>query len=226
MKKALIIDYFKKSAVIWILLLLCVYCILACEFEDLRIGLFSIKKDVVFVDKLNNILKNISYSYIAGVIFFFLADTIPFLRRKKVVDKNVENTLNLMSYAIDTFSNALNGKKWDENTDVASIFEDVSGGEYSDNMPLMKLPKHIQVEYSKLANNLNTSMDFILSQELYTSLDLINDIEKIKLNKDYQFINSICNSEDENGYIDAKEFVNSLNCIIVIKSTISKYILC
>ena len=66
-KRKLYLFYIINTLPIWILFITCIYCILACEFESLKI---PINQDLEYCEKLNNIVKNLSYSYISGVMFF------------------------------------------------------------------------------------------------------------------------------------------------------------
>ena len=222
MNKTIYIDYFKRSALIWILLLFCIYAILACEFESLRISSLSINKDLMFVNKINSIIKNLSYSYIAGVIFFFLSDTIPFFRRKKVVYRNVKRILCTMIDAIDDFSMSINCNKWDERTDTKLVFEEFSGGEYTDNMPQIRLTSDKLVVLKKLSKNLNVGIDYLLSQELYLDVALFNEIEKLKMNETFLFISTMCEDTNENLYITAEKLLVIFDYIIEIKKSLLK----
>lgn len=221
MQKSLYMDYFKKTAVVWIVFVICIYSIFACEFDELKIPFSSIHRDI---EKINNIIKNISYSYIAGVIFFFLSDTIPYLRRKKVAYKNVDKSLIFIVNAIDNFSLSINNKVWTNETSATMIFEDYSGGEYSDNMPPVILPRHILSVMNNFAESINKNLDYILSQELYNTRELQKEMELIKLCESIQYISSISLDENNETLVEPFKIVKLFSDVIEIRKTVSKYI--
>lgn len=222
-KQIFFMDYIKKTIFIWVLFIICIYCILACEFESLRMDIFSINEDVIVVGKINDIIKNLSFSYVAGVIFFFLSDTIPFHRRQKVVIKNVNRTLNLVFNAIDDFSQSINSKTWNETIDPKLIYEDIFGGEYPEQEYKQKLPLNIITDMLKLTNIMNSCIDFIISQELYVNSKLIKDLEDIKLCDGMRYISSL-SVDTNNIYITPKDLTSVFRDIIKIKSIILKHL--
>lgn len=215
-------DYLKKTVFIWGLFIVCIYCILACEFESLRMNIFSINEEVIVVKKINDIIKNLSFSYVAGVIFFFLSDTIPFQRRKKVVSKNVNRSLYLISNAINDFSQSINNKTWNETIDPKSIYEDIFGGEYPGQEHKQILPLNVIADICKLANIINPYIDFIISQELYVNSELVKNLEDIKLCDGMRYISSL--SVDKNNIISSEELVSVFRDIIKIQSIILKHL--
>ena len=217
-------DYIKNTSLIWFLFLVCIYSILACEFESLRMNMFSINMDVHIVNKINGIIKNLSFSYVAGVIFFFLSDTIPFLRRQKIVSKNVNQSLDLMSNALDEFSQSINGKIWEVTTNPQSIYEDIFGGEYTEQGGMQILPPNIQADMLKLVNVMNPCIDYIISQELYVDSKLVKDIEDIKFFHGIHFMSSLLMDVNNKTYISPKQLVSIFMDIIRSRSIIFKYI--
>ena len=223
-KNTIYFNYFKRTAPIWILFIICIYSVFACSFETLRLDLFRINKNIIFVNKINDIIKNLSFSYIAGAIFFFLSDTIPFLRRKKLANKIVEKSLCQMIDAIDDFSLSINNCKWNEDTNIELIFEDFSGGEYTQNMPDTRLTSDKKVLIVELAKKLNFGIDFVLSQELYIDTNLVKDMDRIKINEFYIYICSIPDSSNIDFYIAADKVLAIFSLIIKIKTTLLKYL--
>lgn len=221
MQKSFYMDYFKKTVVVWIVFVICIYSIFACEFDELKIPFSLIHRDI---EKINNIIKNISYSYIAGVIFFLLSDTIPYLRRKKVACKNVDKSLKFIVNAIDKFSLSINNKIWTNETSAIMIFEDYSGGEYSDNMPPVLLPKHILSVMNTFAESININLDYILSQELYNTIELQKEMELIKLCESIQYISSISLDGNNGTFVEPSKIVKIFSDVIIIRKTVSKYI--
>ena len=220
----LYLNYFKKTSLIWILFLICIYIVCACEFELLRISMFSVNKGLEFVDKINKIIENLSFSYIAGVIFFSLSDTIPFLRRKKIASKGIEKSLVQMNNAIDDFSLSINNSKWNKDTNTKLVFEEFSGGEYAENAPQIKLTSDKISLVENLTKKIDQGIDFIISYELYADTNLINDMTCIKFNDQFLFLRSISNNSNNDFYFSADSIIAVFDEIIEIKNKILKYL--
>ncbi len=217
------LSYFVNTKCIWFLLLLSIYGVFACEFESLRMSIFSINCDITTINKINNIIENLSFSYIAGVVLFLLADTITFLRRKKIVCRNVERSLSSIISLIDDFSQFVNGKNWGNDTDAKIVFEEYSGGIYSENMPSIKVQPPMRTSMNTLTEKLNTYVDFIISQELYLGTKMLDDMEKI-LNKMALYVTINNEWQEDEMSVEAIRLVNFFDDIIQVKKTIKKYI--
>ena len=223
-KKRLSHNYFISTFPISLLLLLCLYCVLACEFGAFRFGLFSVSMEQETVNKINNILKALSSSYIAGVIFFFLSDTIPYYRRKRIATKHVENSLHLMINAIDDFSYLVNGKIWGEGTDAKLIYEDITGGEYTDDLPPYKIPINLRTIFGRLFLSLNTNLNFIISQELYLNNEFISNMESIVSQDNYLRISQISNNQTQDNFVNVDILTSIFDYVKSIKVQTLKYI--
>lgn len=129
-----------------------------------------------------------------------------------------------MRNTIDDFSQSFNGKKWTKETNPILTYEDYSGDEYMEDLAQIKLPKHILSLMDKLYQNLNINIDFIISQEIYINIILLNDIEKIKFNESLQYISTIHDNVNEVTYINPQRMVKIIQDIIAIKETIIKHI--
>lgn len=222
-EKNIYLDYFKRTALVWALFIVCIYSVVACEFESLRIKWLSIDKEVAFVNKVNGIIENLSFSYIAGVIFFFLSDTIPYIRRKTIAYKNAERSLRLILKSIDEFSLSINNEIWNEGTDAISIYEDYFGEELSDENQSILIKKPLLFDTLKLVRYVNSGISFLLSQELYLDAKLINDIESIKLSEEWHYVSSL--SDGNEVRVSSKIVLAIIKKIISIKATVNKYIL-
>ena len=223
MKKNIIYcSYFKKTAPIWILFIICIYCVFACEFESLRSDVFSFNEEKAVVNKINEIIKNLSFSYIAGVIFFSLSDTIPFLRRKKIAYRNVNKSLFQMINAIDDFSMSINSCKWDEKTNTENVFEDFSGGEYTENAPQLRLTSDKIALIGTLTHKIKIGVNYVISQELYIDTNLTNDMDRIKINEDFHYLCTIADSTNQDIYIAADKVLAIFDNIIEITSVRNK----
>lgn len=80
-------SYFGKTIWVWIILAATIYIVLACQFPTCRF--ITMPYSEATVELWNDVLKNLSYSYIAAVIFFVFSDTIPFLRKQYYVTQSL-----------------------------------------------------------------------------------------------------------------------------------------
>ena len=126
--------------------------------------------------------------------------------------------------AIDNFSLSINNKVWTNETSATMIFEDYSGGEYSDNMPPEILPRHILSVMNTFAESINKNLDYILSQELYNTRELQKEMELIKLCESIQYISSISLDENNETLVEPSKIVKLFSDVIEIRKTVSKYI--
>ncbi len=77
-------------------LALLVIMAIGLDIQSLKFGSF------VDAQNINNILINLSYSYVAGTIFYFLVTTIPFYLRKKKINIVVKDRMDIISTSIQT----------------------------------------------------------------------------------------------------------------------------
>ena len=159
-------NYFSKTWKVWLILAICVYSIIACDFEEARLDLFAINATQDTIGKLNGIIKNLSYSYIAGCVFFFLSDSLPFLRRLKIANRSMTSAINQCKKSLYELECCLSGVCW-ASMDDSSIFESITEAECDDDAQIVNIKKHKYMAIRTFLSELDRTCNFILSQELY-----------------------------------------------------------
>ncbi|WP_071146702.1 hypothetical protein [Bacteroides ihuae] len=78
------------------ILALIIIVVIGLDVQNLKWGSSANAQDI------NSILINLSYSYIAGAIFYFLVTTIPFYLRRKKINIVIKDRLNIISASTQT----------------------------------------------------------------------------------------------------------------------------
>lgn len=216
MEKYFYVRYFKKTCGIWIFLVFSIYCMFACSFEVLHLGIFSINAPKDYIDKINDIIKNLSYSYIAGCFFFFLSDTIPFLRRQKIAIKNVSKSITSIKEELKRTEIKLTGYNWNQ-TETKKIWEEISSYEYSDNLNISIILKLQQLKViHDFINYLFLKSDYILSQELYISNRIYQEISRFRTD---DILLKIVNMDKEEKYsLSNEDLIKLIKTLLEIHS--------
>ena len=224
MKNKIKSNYFKRTYAIWIIFFISCYCIVACNFNYLKINAMFFQDDIDFWNKINDILKNLSYSYIAGTIFFFLSETIPYIEKQKSIIKNIERTINSILSTINQFSLDLHHETWGPATEDTDVFEKILGIPYlEENQDKEIFIKEFQQPcFKELYINLHSKLSFIQIQERYISQKLVKDIEKLQSKEAFFKIEAIADSQLK--YISAKDFLDIIKFIMGIQRTLKKYL--
>lgn len=196
--------------------LISVYCVFACSFDVLRLDIFSINASQNFIDKINDIIRNLSYSYIAGCFFFFLSDTIPFLRRQKISNNNVRNSMISIKEELKKTEIKLTGYSWKQ-IELIKIWEEISGYEYSDNLnsTITLNLQQLRILHDFIGY-LFLKSEYILSQELYISDKVYQEISHFRTD---DFLLKIVNIPKEEKYSLSKEdLMNLIKTLLEIHS--------
>lgn len=154
-------------------------------------AIFQIKFDFAFwlgrsenADKWNEIITNVSYSYLAGFIFFLLTVTLPHVKMRAKVKKALEGKVNQIATnywacieSVVPFPKGLTRKQTKEN--VVMMFKEASS------LQLCRLSSvgiNVSVaEYIKAKHKENKELATeLLEYKLWLSSETIAQIEKIR----------------------------------------------
>lgn len=160
---------------IWLLLAASIYMVLASEFN--MFCFVSLPYSESTVEKLNGIGKNISLSYIAGVIFYVLSEYLPFERKKKFVqDRSCQMVRSLMDDILKFFDE-LCGQN-DLNAPF-QLYYDATQKEYNEN-DVCKLSRSQLLAIRKLIAETDNALNILLLQGEYLDEDDFNKLLKLK----------------------------------------------
>lgn len=99
----------KEEPCVWILLLLCLYVLVAYYVDSIKIPSSLTSKSA---QQINNIAVTFSYSYITGVIVFIFTVFIPNVRKTKAVLVNAAEDLRYLKDEMYEFSQEICGCDW------------------------------------------------------------------------------------------------------------------
>jgi len=185
-----------KEPTIWILLVICIYAVFAYYFDSLKI-------DSHFQDKtikmINEIALGLSYSYIAGMIFYYFSVFRPNTKKARAVLVNVVEDLRFFKDDFSELSNQLFGDDWltKKNSDIL-VFREIAKSDYDSYSD--QIPVAISNEYSSIFKNFIRKFDFYLNStmvyEQYLSSDEYERLTEIRLSLSFSQIRIDFNETD------------------------------
>lgn len=173
--------YFKYG--IWVVLVIAIYAVFAAEFKSLQ--LISLPLDGTHAEKLNDIAKNFSLSYIAGVVFYVFSEFIPFLRKRRYVRTKAVVLVERLRSAIVSFLDEFSGCH--EMGDIKQLYYDAFEKEY-DNNDVCKLTPDKNLAVKKLLAVMDDVINVFLQQDVYIGEDDHKAILKIKTEQFYEIL--------------------------------------
>lgn len=168
---------------VWLLFGIATYTVFAVEFSGLRVISLPFNSDAV--DKLNDIGKNFSLSYIAGVVFYTLSEVIPFRRRKRYVKGKAIILADRLLKGINEFFDAFCGGH--DMSDMSQLYYDAMQREYvaSDNCKI-KLDQLLAVR--RLLALLEDTLGVLLQQNDYLDEDDQRKLLNVKTEDFYSLL--------------------------------------
>ena len=182
--------YFKYG--IWMILVIAIYAVFAAEFKSLR--LISLPLDDTKVEKLNDIAKNFSLSYIAGVVFYVFSEYIPFLRKRRYIRTKAVILVERMRTAIVSFLDEFCGCH--EMNDVKQLYYDAFETEYANNTVCKLTPDKI-LAVKKLCSIMDDVINVLLQQDEYMSEYGHKVILQIKTEEFYEILLELVQSANQ-----------------------------
>lgn len=141
--------------------------IVGLDLSHLKIGHFENS------DKINSILINLSYSFIAGLIFYILVTQMPYMIEKKrndpVIASLVNNISKQVNISIETY----------ENKGISNVIESISEDELSTLITSKSIFDPSFIGQQIMANN-NTTNLFIIKQTVEIIREEIKAILEFK----------------------------------------------
>lgn len=183
--------YFKYG--IWVMFGIAVYAVFATEFKSLR--LVSLPLDCAHVEKLNDIVKNFSLSYVAGVVFYVFSDLIPFFRKRRYIRTKAVIFVERMRSAIISFLDEFCGSK--EMSDINQLYFDAFQIEYSKNDVCQLLPDKI-LALKKLRSVMDDVINVLLQQDDYLEENDHKMILDIKTKQFYEILIGLSQTTNQN----------------------------
>ena len=195
---------------VWILFVASFYMVLSAEFNGLCFVKLPFGNETI--DKLNGIGKNISLSYIAGVIFYVLSEKVPFIRKRKYRRMKMNAQIERMKEALDTFLESISGDS--KCRDEKKIFYEASKKEY-EGTGFCEINKSHLLSIRKLLAELDDALDILISSDVYLGERDYQTVIEIKTDPSLSIIRQIAQIKDET-QIEQKTLYDLLSGVINI----------
>ena len=155
---------------IWLILAVCLYTVVACEFPCWRFITLPLGGETV--EKLNGIVKNLSYSYIAGVVFYVLSELIPFLQKQSFVLMRLKPYVDNLVVAIDDLIYGLTGCKLrdDEIKNGEGVYSLITEHDYEAE-GYYQLKDNQRLAIRSFVAQMDKGLDMLLSNDVYIGND-------------------------------------------------------
>lgn len=171
-------SYFEKTFWVWIILVVAIYIVIACQFPSFRF--ITMPYSEATVELCNDVLKNLSYSYIAAVIFYVLSDAIPFLRKQYYVIRSLDVIKSQTLESLSRFYRCFCSSSVDE-TEAFTLFLNATGYEYEEEGTFY-LQRNQLYELKLLHSEIAYYTDQIISHGEYAGKAKFDFAIKIKSN--------------------------------------------
>lgn len=205
----MIIKWILRKGVL-ILLVMSFYMVLAAEFKELCFIELPICEETI--EKLNGIGKNISLSYIAGVIFYVLTETIPFVNKRKYLRLKLKVQIERMKDALGNFLESICGDG--KCREVKKIFYEASKREYEGN-GLCDINKSHLLSIRKLLVELDDALDVLICSDVYLDEKDYQTVIEIKTAPSLSIMRQIAQIKEET-QIEQKTLYDLLSGVITI----------
>lgn len=200
---------------VWLLLLVSLYIAFACEFHCLR--LISLPLPANQIEKLNDLAKSVSLSYVAGMIFYVLSDLLPYLRKSAYVQENLRSMNRNLSKAIDNFFTSLCGR-CDEFNDKELFY--LATGESFERDVACILHKSKLLAFRKLSVSINEQMASMQACDIYLEMDDYKTLLQLRAKSYMVLLNEIAQSSEER-HLKSQDMIEVLKGVVEIKNKLS-----
>lgn len=177
---------------IWILLVLSIYMVLAAEFHDLCF--IRLPFSDVTVYKLNSIGKNISLSYIAGVIFYVFSERIPFVRKKSYLKTRLKIQVERLNTALSSFLESMCGNS--TITDAKTAFWETTRKEY-DGKGYCDINRSQLLSIRTLLAVYDDALDDLISSDVYLDEKDFETVVDIKTDNTLSVMRKLSQMQDQ-----------------------------
>jgi len=185
-------NYVKSLWPIVIALVVSLYVIFACQFPKIRIITLPLDTDIV--NQLNDIAKNLSYSFVAAVFFFILSESIPFLRRRQYVLRRIDILSNRALDSLSNFSRFFfNYDSPITKLTESDVFYSLTNSDY-DKDASFSIQCNRTYEARKLIDSISHYLDDIISLGEYAGEKAFSTAIDMKTLDMFKVMNDICNA--------------------------------
>jgi len=209
----------KYTWTIWLGLVFSLYAVFACEFESIRFIKLPYSEDVIV--RLNDIAKNLSLSYIAGMAFYLLSEMIPYLRKRRFVLKKLNAEIqHVRQIFIDFYSYFCGQNVASSIPTIDELFYYTTGREY-DQEGVYSIPADKMLGLRKLLSAIDDALELLLTNDIYIGEDNFKIALTIKTRECLTILRGIIQAQSDS-LIENKQLYNLLEGITYIQQEINK----
>lgn len=158
-----------------------------------------------FILNINSVLLNLSYSYIAGCIFYFLSVVLPRYKEQKQINPAIKIKIkNIERYVFDILIEFARETNYSINiSDIDSCSKALNSKRWTDNVPYLKKLYNINEDYLWLINNKRIAIsneinEIIIGYKSYLTSEQLVTLEKIRNAEIFRFVTFWMNIENKN----------------------------
>ncbi len=204
---------------IWLGVICCLYIVFACEFETLRF--IKLPYDENVVAKLNDIVKNMSLSYIAGMVFYLLSEMIPYLRKRRFVLKKLNAEIqHVRQIFIDFYLYFCGQNVASSIPTIDELFYSTTGREY-EREGAYSMPADKMLALRKLLSAIDNAIELLLANDIYIGEDNFKIVLNIKTKECLTTLRGIVQAQSDS-LIDNEQLYDLLENITIIEQEINK----
>jgi hypothetical protein len=210
--------------ILWIISLLSLYAV-----GNIGLGWFNTFGESTNYERINSVLLNLSYSYLAGLIFYLLVSYFPYKFRqdkfKPIIKTKTENLYNQINACVVTFHNVENNTLI-QNITLPELKEKINKNDLYNLSFYSHLVGYQMNNFeflNKTRQNIFSLIESILLYREYMSSFDIEQIESIKDSKYFHLIKVYENTPTAKMYYQSKLFKHELaNEIFKIIDSVKK----
>ena len=166
--------------------------VLAAEFHKLCFIRLPFSDGTVY--KLNSIGKNISLSYIAGVIFYVFSERIPFIRKKSYLKTRLKIQVERLNTALSSFLESMCGNP--TITDAKAVFLETTRKEY-DGKGYCDINRSQLLSIRTLLAVYDDALDDLISSDVYLDEKDFKAVVDIKTDNTLAVMRKLSQMQDQ-----------------------------
>lgn len=219
----------KKESTIWILLLICFYAIFAYYFDTLKMSSpFKAETEKI----INEIALGLSYSYIAGMIFYYFSVFRPNTKKARAVLANAVEDLRLFKDDFSEMSRLLIGDDWLTNKEAHKyVFKEIAKKDYEEFSLEILIPisNECATIFKDFISRSDSYLKSIMSYEQYLFSDEYEKLTKIRLSFTFSQIRIYFSETDVTYYrkktlmVFIRELIDINEKVVLLYQELLKY---
>lgn len=221
-RKCLLFVRIKRELSIWLLFLFCLYIVIAYHFDSWKIPFSFISEKAT--QNFNEIFLWLSYSYVAGMIFYILSIFYPKTKKTRAVLSNVTEDLRLLKDEYYDFSLSIFGQNClNDNLIEKDLFKEITGKDFDS---LGYFPISINKNNCKFIEDFIDKSDKILSIIMnnveYLTYEEYLQLAKIRTSYSFQHVKIHFRDSESTPYYNKEGWIKFIKDLIETNTKVVK----